>query len=164
VQTVGGFGSDVWVIVALEDDFRRDKTRIGEVPYVNRAPASAWEELLLYGAYAIVTAYKAPKPPADVATAAAENLAAYRAIVEAGRRAGARVLLVWHPAAPALAGAIEPHRAALEDVARELGVPFLDLGSAYRAADGTLYHDGLHLSVAGHRVAGTAIGAALPLD
>jgi hypothetical protein len=161
VQADGGYGSDAWVIVALEDDFRREKTRIGEVPYFNRAPRTAWEELLVFGAYTIATAYKEPKPAADLERVGLENLAAYRAIVEAGRAAGVRVLVAWHPTEPALGGAPEAHRGALETAVRALGATFVDLTAAYRAGTAALFVDGLHLSVAGHRVAGEVLGAAL---
>src|SRR5947208_893194 len=36
------FGSDVWVLTILDDDFRREKTHVGEVPYFNVPPATAW--------------------------------------------------------------------------------------------------------------------------
>ncbi|MGH7895937.1 MAG: hypothetical protein ACREQL_14790, partial [Candidatus Binatia bacterium] len=39
----GGFDSQVWIVTALEDDFRREKTHVGEVPYMNVAPRTAWE-------------------------------------------------------------------------------------------------------------------------
>jgi len=157
----GGFDSQVWIVTALEDDFRREKTHVGEVPYMNVAPRTAWEELLVLGAYKVVTAYKTAKPPADLARLADENLATYRVIAEMGRAHGARVMLVWHPTTEALAGAEEPHRDRYLALADEGGPTALDLAPAYRAAGGALYVDGLHLTALGHRVAGEAIGAAL---
>ncbi len=159
----GGLGSQAWVITVLEDDFRRDKTRIDEVPYFNAPPTSAWEELAVLAAYHVVTAYKRPKPAADLDRVAAENLAAYETIAERGHAAGARVLLAWHPAAPAVAGTPEDHKPALLAMAEGATVPVLDLTPVYRRAgdSGKLYADGIHLSVKGHEVAGRAIGDAL---
>jgi lysophospholipase L1-like esterase len=161
VEETGGLDGSVWIVTALEDDFRREKTHVGEVPYMNRAPHTAWEELLVLAAYKVVTAYKTPKPAADLARLADENLATYRAVAEAGTARGARVLLVWHPTTEAVAGAAEPERERFLALAREVGGTGIDLTPAYRAAGGKLYVDGLHLSTDGHRVAGEAIGAAL---
>jgi lysophospholipase L1-like esterase len=158
-----GLGSQAWVITVLEDDFRRDKTRIGEVPYFNVAPRTAWEELLVLAAYRVVTAYKRPRPAAELDQAAAENLTALGAIAARGHAAGARVLFVWHPAADAVGGALEPHRQALFALAEGATLPVLDLTPTYRHAGGArrLYADGMHLTAAGHAVAGEAIGTAL---
>lgn len=159
VDATGGFASDVWVLTALEDDFRRAKTDIGEVPYFNVAPSTAWAELAVLGAYRLLGRYRVPKPPEDLAALGRRNLQTVQAIVAAGRTAGAKVLLVWHPYEGALRwGQPEPHRApylGLDADAR------LDLHAAYGAAGGALYVDGMHLTVEGHRVAGAAIGAAL---
>lgn len=156
-----GFDSSAWIVTALEDDLRREKTHAGEVPYFGRAPAFAWEELLAFGAYRVLTAYKVAKPAADLMALAARNLQTYGAIVEAGRAAGATVLLVWHPTIEAVEGADEPHRDRLLAVGAERGARTLDLTPTYRAAGGDVYVDGVHLSARGHRVAGEAIGAAL---
>jgi hypothetical protein len=159
VDATGGWHSDVWVLTALEDDFRRGKTDIGEVPYFNVAPATAWAELAVLGAYRLLGRYRVPKPAEDLVALGRENLAVVQAIVAAARTAGAKVLLVWHPYEGALRlGQPEPHRApylALDADAR------LDLHEAYARAGEGLYVDGLHLTVEGHRVAGEAIGAAL---
>ncbi|HJQ84247.1 MAG TPA: SGNH/GDSL hydrolase family protein [Candidatus Binatia bacterium] len=158
----GGFGSAVWVLTLIEDDFRRDKTRTGEVPYFNVAPTTALEELAVLAAYKVVTAYKRPKPDADLERIASDNLAACARIFALARDADARLLVVWHPTAPALAGTErQPNRARLATVADAAGVPLLDLGAVYSTAGEGLYADGLHLSVAGHRVAGRAIGERL---
>jgi lysophospholipase L1-like esterase len=156
----GGLGSPLWVLTLLDDDFRRQKTRIGEVPYFNAPPSTALEELLVLGAYRVLTAYKRPKPPEDVERIVEENLAACRAIFALARTAGARLLLVWHPSAPALAGEPETYRARLGATAAAADVPVLDLSQAYRGHE-HLYVDAIHLSVAGHRVAGAAIGERL---
>jgi hypothetical protein len=162
LEEYGGFGSLAWVLTLLEDDFRREKTRIGEVPYFNVAPSTALEELLVLAGYRIVTRYKTPKPDTDLARIATANVAVCSRIFAAAARAPARMLVVWHPTAPALAGQdAEPSKAALFAAAAAAGVPVLDLGPAYRSAGDGLYADGLHLSVAGHRVAGEAIGARL---
>jgi len=161
VRESGGFDSSVWIVTALEDDFRREKTHVGEVPYMTRSPRSAWEELLVLGSYKIVTAYKTPKPPADLERLADENLATYRAIVEAGRARGAQVLLVWHPTTEAVAGDPEPSRTRYLALAPDVGAAALDLTATYRAAGRGLYVDGLHLSADGHRIAGEAIGSAV---
>ncbi len=155
-----GFDSTVWVLTLLEDDFGREKTRIGEVPYFMTAPHLAWEELLVLGAYRIVTAYKRPKPAADVAGIAEQNLATCRAILARAAAAQARVVLVWHPTEAALRGMPEPHRQPFLDLATGAGVTALDLTTAYRGArpSARLYADGMHLAVAGHAVAGQAIG------
>jgi hypothetical protein len=157
----GGFDSSVWIVTALEDDFRREKTHVGEVPYMNRSPHTAWEELLVLGSYKVVTAYKTAKPAADLERLADENLATYRAIAEAGRARGVRVLLVWHPTIEAVAGAAESARARYLDLAPAVGAVGLDLTPIYHAGGKDLYVDGLHLSAEGHRVAGDAIGAAV---
>jgi hypothetical protein len=156
----GGFGARFWVLTLLEDDFRREKTHVGEVPYFNLPPRTALEELAVLASYKIVGAYKRAKPPADLDRIAEENLAACRRIFEMARATGTRLLVVWHPSAGALAGDPEPRKAALLAVAAAGGVPVLDLTSAYQGRGG-LYQDGLHLSVAGHQVAGAAIGARL---
>lgn len=156
-----GFDSSAWIVVGLEDDLRREKTHAGEVPYFHVAPATAWEELLVAGAYRLLAAYKRPKPPADLAALATENLARYAAIAEAGRAQGAAVLLVWHPTTDALASGADPNRARFLELAGARGATALDLGPAYRAAGGRVYSDGMHLDAAGHRVAGDAIGDAL---
>jgi len=125
--------------------------------HVDAPPWTAWEELFVRGAYELLVRYKRPKPPDDLARLADVNLARYRDVVHEAHAAGARVLLVWHPTVDALSGATEPSRErflALDDAR-------LDLGPAYRAAGGRVYSDGMHLSVAGHRVAGEAIGDAL---
>jgi hypothetical protein len=159
VNATGGFGSDVWVLTALEDDFRRAKTDIGEVPYFNVAPATAWAELLVLGAYRLLGRYRVPKPAEDLVVLGRENLVRVQAIVAAARTARAKILLVWHPYEGALRhGQPEPHRApylALDADGR------LDLHAAYAGASGDLYVDGMHLTTEGHRVAGEAIGAAL---
>jgi hypothetical protein len=158
-----GFESQLWVVTVADDDFRREKTRIGEVPYFNAPPRTAWEEVVVLAAYRILTAYKRPKPPEDVLRLGRENLEAYRAIADAARAADARVLFVWHPAEAALRGPPEPNAAALGAMARDASVSLLDLGPVYaRERDPSrLYADGLHLSVAGHLVAGRAIGERL---
>jgi hypothetical protein len=161
VRDTGGFDSSVWIVTGLEDDLRREKTHIGEMPYFQVAPRTAWEELLVLGAYHVLTAYKQPKPPADLAALADANLACYRAVADAGRAAGARVVMVWHPTADALASGSDPHRDAFLSLAMPAGAAALDLTPVYRATGGTVYADGMHLDVAGHRVAGEAIGAAL---
>jgi lysophospholipase L1-like esterase len=154
-----GFDSNVWVLTVLEDDLRRERTRIGEVPYFNAPPATAAEELLVLGAYRLLGAYKRPKPPADEERLAAENVATLRTLAAHGRAVGATVLLVWHPARVALEGASEPHKAAVATMAAEAAVPLLDLLPAYTAGGGTaLYVDVFHLRTAGHAVAGRAIG------
>jgi hypothetical protein len=157
LEDVGGFGSPLWVLTLLDDDFGRQKTRIGEVPYFNAPPATALEEVLVLGAYELLSAYKRPKPPEDAERVARENLAACAAIFGLARTSGARLLVVWHPSAPALAGEAETYHLRVADTAAAAGVPVLDLSAAYRGRE-KLYVDALHLSVAGHRVAGEAIG------
>ncbi|HYR95656.1 MAG TPA: SGNH/GDSL hydrolase family protein [Candidatus Binatus sp.] len=160
IDAHGGFESPVWVLTLLDDDLRRDKTRIAEVPYFNAPPSTALEEVLVLGAYELLVAYKRVKPDADVERLVAANLAACRAILDAARAAGARVLLVWHPSAPALGGEPELYRTRVLAEASAAGVPVLELAGAYRGREG-LYVDAIHLSVAGHRVAGDAIGTRL---
>jgi hypothetical protein len=160
IEASGGFDSNVWVVIAVDDDFRREKTRIGEVPYFNVAPRTALEEILVLGAYKLLTAYKLPKPAEDESRLAETNLERYRRIADAGRERGAFVLFVWHPDGNALRGGRQRNRAALLDMAQQLHVPSLDLATAYGTGD-ALYVDGLHLSVEGHRVAGQAIGREL---
>ncbi len=159
VQATGGFASDVWVLTALEDDFRREKTHIGEVPYVNVAPATALAEVAALGGYRLLGRYRVPKPEEDLVALGRRNLSTVAAIVAAAHTAGARILLVWHPYEGALRwGQPEPHRApylAIDADAR------LDLHDAYGRATASLYVDGMHLTVEGHRVAGEAIGMAL---
>jgi hypothetical protein len=156
------FDANYWVITALEDDFNRHKTQIGEVPYFNVAPATALQETLVIAGYRLLTHYKRPKPPEDRARIARRNMSAYLALARRARALGAGVLLVWHPYRDALTGAPEPHRRPLLDRAAAAGVPVLDLTTAYAREGGTrLYSDGLHLSVAGHAVAGKAIGERL---
>lgn len=161
VGATAGFDSSVWIVTALEDDFRRERTRIGEVPYFNVAPRFALEELLVLGAYQVLGWYRVPRPASDLAVLAEENLAAYEGLVDAARGRGARVLFVWHPGEGALHGAVETQRAPFAALAAARGVPLLELTEAYRAAGGPVWVDGMHLTVAGHRVAGEAIGAAL---
>jgi len=162
IEERGGFGSPVWVLTLIEDDFRREKTRINEVPYFNVAPSTALEELLVLAGYKVVTAYKRAKPAEDLARIAADDVGACSRIFAASQHAGARMLVVWHPTVLALAGREpEPSKAALFGAATAAGVPVLDLGPAYRAAGDGLYADGVHLSAAGHRVAGRAIGERL---
>src|SRR5262249_8040353 len=156
-----GFGSAVWVVVALEDDLRREKTHFGEMPYFGIAPRSAWEELAVLAAYHVLERYKTPKPEDDLARLADKNLARYGALVDLARAAGARVLLVWHPTADALANGRDPYRERFLALAKDPGVDSLDLTAAYQAAGGNVYVDGMHLSVDGHRVAGKAIGGAV---
>lgn len=158
----GGFDSSVWIVTALDDDFRRERTRIAEVPYFNVAPRFAVEELLVLGAYRVLGWYRVPRPPSDLAMLGEENLAAYEGLVDAARGRDARIVFVWHPTAGALSGAPERHRAAFAAMAARRAVPLVDLTAAYRAAGAdAVYVDGMHLSVAGHRAAGEAIGAAL---
>ena len=162
VDEEGGFGSRTWVLTLIEDDFRREKTRIGEVPYFNVAPSTAMEELLVRAAYGVLGAYKKRKPDADLARLASANVAACSRIFAAGERAGVHLLVVWHPTEPALAGREpEPSKPMVLAAAATANVPVLDLSAAYRAAGPGLYSDGLHLSVVGHRVAGRAIGERL---
>jgi hypothetical protein len=66
VRESTGFASQVWIWTLLDDDFVREKTHFGEVPYFGMAPRTAWEELLVLASYKIVTAYKTTKPPADI--------------------------------------------------------------------------------------------------
>ena len=160
VETAGGFDSTAWIVIAVDDDFRREKTHIGEVPYFNIAPRTALEEIAVLGAYRLLTAYKLPKPAEDEHRLAEMNLDHYRSIVEAGRQRGSSVLLVWHPDANGLRGGQQRNRSALLDMAARNGAPALDLATAYDTRDG-LYADGLHLSVEGHGVAGRAIGKEL---
>ena len=161
IETTGGFDSNVWVVIAVDDDFRREKTRIGEVPYFNIAPRTALEEVLVLGAYQLLTSYKLPKPAADDRELAETNLGRYRSIAEAGRQRGASVLFVWHPDANGLHGGPQRNREALLNMAADKSVAALDLAEAYGAADGIIYVDGLHLNPEGHRLAGQAIGREL---
>ncbi len=160
LEEEGSFGARLWVLTLLEDDFRREKTHVGEVPYFNVGPRTALEELAVLASYKILGAYKRAKPSADLDRIAQENLAACGRIFEMARAAKARLLIVWHPSAGTLAGDPEPRKAALLAAAATADVPVLDLAPVYRGQGG-LYADGLHLSVAGHRVAGAAIGARL---
>lgn len=160
VEATGGFDSNVWIVIAVDDDFRRETTRIGEVPYFNVAPRTALEEVLVLGAYRLLASYKLPKPAADERQLAETNLGHYRSVAEAGRQRGASVLLVWHPDANGLRGGQQRNRAALLSMTGEQGVPSLDLATAYGDGDG-IYVDGLHLSAAGHRIAGQAMGREL---
>jgi hypothetical protein len=155
-----GLDSSIWIVVGLEDDLRREKTHAGEVPYFQVAPRTAWEELLVAGAYRLLTRYKRPKPPDDLAALATLNLARYAAIAQAGHALGARVLMVWHPTTDALAGQ-DPNRERYLALAGRTAAAALDLGVAYRAAGGHVYADGMHLDEGGHRIAGEAIGNAL---
>jgi lysophospholipase L1-like esterase len=161
VRDTGGFDSTVWVVTGLADDFRREKTHAGEVPYFQLAPATAWEELLALGAYRLLGAYKRPKPDADLARLADENVERFAALARLGRDAGVRVLLVWHPTVDALETGIDPLRDRFLALAAPAGAAAIDLTHAYRAAGGRVYLDGMHLDAAGHRVAGEAIGDAL---
>jgi lysophospholipase L1-like esterase len=162
LRATGGFDSTVWVITALADDVGREKTHVGEVPYFNAPPRLASEEVLVLAAYKVLTAYKRPKPPADLAPLARRNLGTYRLIAALARARGARVLFVWHPQEDVLGGAPDPHKAAFLAMAAAAGAPALDLTAAYaRAAAGRLYVDGLHLTPAGHAVAGRVIGEQL---
>jgi lysophospholipase L1-like esterase len=161
VRETGGFDSSVWIVTALADDLLREKTHVGEVPYFNTPPWTAWEEILVLGAYRVLTAYKRPKPDADLVRLAEVNLERYGAIVDHGHAIGARVLLVWHPTTEALASDVDPYRDRFLALAARAGGAGLDLGPAYRAAGGRVYLDGMHLDTTGHRVAGEAIGDAL---
>lgn len=160
IEATGGFDSNVWIVIAVDDDFRREKTRIGEVPYFNVAPRTALEEVLVLGAYRLLAFYKLPKPAVDEGHLAATNLERYRSITEAARQRGVSVLLVWHPDANGLRGAAQRNRSAFLDTAARTGVATLDLTTAYGNGDG-IYVDGLHLSPEGHRAAGEAIGREL---
>src|SRR5439155_4604436 len=83
----------------------------------------------------------------------------YRALAAHARARGALVLFVWHPDRAAVGGAEEVWKGRLAAMAADADVPLLDLLPAYRHAGGAaLYVDGLHLGVAGHAVAGRAIG------
>ena len=110
-------------------------------------------------AYRIVTTYKRPKPAADLERIGREDLEVYRALAAHARARGALVLFVWHPDRAAVGGAEEVWKGRLAAMAADARVPLLDLLPAYRHAGGAaLYVDGLHLGVAGHAVAGRAIG------
>ena len=162
LRASGGFDSSVWVVTALADDLGREKTHVGEVPYFNAAPHLATEELLVLAAYKVLMAYKRPKPPADVARLVRRNLAAYGRLAARAHTRGAALLFVWHPQEDVLAGAPDAHKAAFLATAAAAGAPVLDLTPAYAAASaGRLYVDGLHLSRAGHAVAGDVIGQRL---
>ena len=161
VRETGGFDASTWIVTGLADALRREKTHAGEVPYFMIPPATASEEILVRGAYAVLTSYKQAKPEADLARLAMVNLGHVAAIVEHGRAVGARVLLVWHPTTDALASGADPRRDPFLAVAARTGSVALDLTAAYRAAGGQVYYDGMHLDVPGHRVAGEAIGEAL---
>jgi lysophospholipase L1-like esterase len=156
-----GLDSSIWIVVGLEDDLRREKTHAGEVPYFHVAPRTAWEELLVAGAYRLLTAYGQPKPAEDLAALATVNLGRYATIAQAGQRFGARVLLAWHPTTDALTSGTDPNRERFLAIGDRTGAAALDLGVAYRAAGGKVYLDGMHLDRDGHRVAGEAIGEAL---
>jgi lysophospholipase L1-like esterase len=154
-----GFESDVWILTLLEDDFGRDKTRIAEVPYLNVAPRTAIEEVLVVTAYRLLGAYKRSRAADDLAAATDRNLEAIESIVRHAGGRGVAVLLVWHPAVGALSGHHEPAKARLAALAARTGTPLLDLGPHYAAQGGPgLYEDGMHLNAAGHAVAGEAIG------
>ena len=161
VRETGGFDSSIWIVTGLADDLRREKTHIGEMPYFNASPTTALEELFVRGAYALLTAYKRPKPDADLVRLADANLEHFGAIVDHGRAVGARVLLVWHPMTEALASEVDPYRDRFLALAARAGGTALDLGPVYRGAGGRVYLDGMHLDVEGHRIAGEAIGETL---
>jgi hypothetical protein len=158
----GGFDSSVWVLTILQDDFRREKTHLGEVPYFSVPPRTAIEELAVYGAYRLLNRYRAIKPPDDLERLATDNLGVIGAIVETARLHDAEVLLVWHPAE----NEVPPHppgsrRAAFLELAKKLDVPVLDLTNAYAASPERVWSDGMHLGTTGHRIAGEAIGTKL---
>lgn len=161
VRETRGFDSSVWVVVGLEDDLRREKTHVGEMPYFMTPPRTAIEELLVLGAYRLLGRYKQEKPAADLERLAATNLGHYGAILDEAHTAGARALLVWHPTADALARNDDPHRAPFLALAAAHGASSLDLTPAYQAAGGAVYVDGMHLDTEGHRIAGEAIAGAL---
>lgn len=157
-----GFDATTWIVTALEDHFRREKTRIGETPYFNRAPRLAIEEVLVYGAHLWLGRYRLPPPPEDLTHLGRRNLARFATLAALARRRGARVLLVWHPTEGALVrGEPEPHRERFLALAPRVGAAALDLASAYRTTRSPVYRDGMHLSIAGHRAAGDAIAEAL---
>ncbi len=155
LRETGGFASTVWVVTALEDGFRREKTHAGEVPYFDVAPATALEEALVLGAYKLLTRYKRPKPAADLERLGTENVAVYRTIAEMGLGQGATVLYVWHAQEGEMYGEPAPHR---EPFLATPGTAGLDLTATYEAATDDVWVDGMHLTVAGHRIAGTTIG------
>jgi hypothetical protein len=158
----GGFDSSVWVLTLLQDDFRREKTHLGEVPFFGVSPHTAIEELAVYGAYRFLSGYRQHKPPEDLERLAHDNLGVIGAIVESAHLAGARVLLVWHPAANEVPPYPPGSRLdALRETAHEYGVEVLDLTEAYTASPEPVWSDGMHLTTAGHRVAGEAIGKKL---
>jgi len=162
VLETGGFDSSVWVLTVLQDDFRREKTHLGEVPYFSIAPRTATEELAVYGAYRLLNRYRQIKPPEDLERLASDNLGVIGAIIESARLHGAQVLLVWHPAE----NEVPPHppgsrRAALLELAAKYDVAVLDLTGAYAAAPERVWTDGMHMGATGHRVAGEAIGRKL---
>jgi len=158
----GGFDSSVWVLTLLQDDFRREKTHLGEVPYFSISPTWAIEELAVYAAYRLLNRYRVVKPPADLERLATDNLAVIGAIIESARLADTPLLLVWHPAEnevpPRPPGS---RRAALLELAQKHAVPVLDLTDAYAASTEKVWTDGMHMGTAGNRVAGEAIGRKL---
>lgn len=162
VRATGGFDASIWVVTVLEDDFRREKTRIAETPYFNVAPHLALEEAVVYGAYTVLGWYRVPRPAGDLARLGRRNLLRLAGLADAGRRAGARVLLVWHPTEGAVVGnEPEPHREPFLALGPRTGAAVLDLGPTYREVRTAVWVDGMHLSVAGHRAAGRAIGETL---
>jgi hypothetical protein len=160
VRASAGFASHVWIWTLLDDDLVREKTHFGEVPYFGTAPWTAWEELFMLASYKIVTAYKVRKSPADLEAIAIQNLAACREVEAAAGAAGARLVIVWHPTASALAGEAEPYAARVRALAESEAIPFFDLTPTYRGVPrpDNLYVDGMHLSRAGHRIVGETVG------
>lgn len=157
-----GFDSSVWVLTLLQDDFRREKTHLGEVPYFSVAPRSAIEELAVYGAYRLMNRYRLKKPADDLERLATDNLAVIEAIIQTARLQDVELLLVWHPTEDEVPpNPPSGRRAALLALAKKHDVPVLDLTDAYAASAEKVWTDGMHLGTAGHRVAGEAIARKL---
>jgi hypothetical protein len=169
VEKLGIFGSDVVVVTALNEDVERPLAHIGEMPFWNRKPSSALEEVAsAWIAYKLGLRRYVRKqefvPPAEMDSVCRAHLNVY---LEAGRLAslaGAKVLMVWHPSrAAASGGPDDPYRRLYLEGSRKAGFAALDMLPAVRSQPHPerLYLDTMHLNWRGHELYGPLLADAV---
>ncbi|MDB5290512.1 MAG: hypothetical protein JWL69_1753 [Phycisphaerales bacterium] len=164
IKKFGLFDADVVVLVLNSDDYHDLPTFtpvVGVNPnFPDHAPVSALQEAIVRGVHNYLPSLY-PASPSDAPEPAAtpevvgQCLDAEREIFRVARAGGAAVILMQYQAADEMGDAREPGYAEIEAVARECGVPIIETGPAFTAAQASgtrVFRDAIHSTSAGHKI------------
>ncbi|MDB5174878.1 MAG: hypothetical protein JWN51_3651 [Phycisphaerales bacterium] len=164
IKKFGLLDADVVVLVLNSDDYHDLPTFVPVVGvnpnFPDRPPISALQEAVTRGVHDYLPSLypaspsDAPEPPATPEVVA-QCLDAEREIFRVARAGGAAVILMQYQAADEMGDAKEPGYAEIKAVGQECGVPIIETGPAFAAAQASgtkVFRDPIHPNAAGHKI------------